>query len=352
MPESPTTRRLAAINQNLRLRTRNEELRRKIHEIESLPDSKRELLSEFFELTLELDKIKNGKGSASVAPPSVDEIREMQNRLTQLGEAINTSVLPGEIKAVADAAGVSNTAAGSSSTQPASNPLGSALKALQKNKDIQDAIGTGINVLSNVIDLGISRSQVKESDRALRNLNKPLPPKGIQANINLQQAISQLSGQTAYADQLPEINAARQDIADTFQTQVSQANVASGGQAGQFQAYTQAAANQRNKALTNLAGLTSQTRQGMRGQMGQLIGQQIDEERSRAYLDNYQFNTQLGQYNLERNQALQQGSIGRHNQRNAIFSLLGNVGGYLSEQQYIDMDENQYGDLFNDYLNF
>jgi hypothetical protein len=182
---------------------------------------------------------------------------------------------------------------------------------------------------SELLDLGLnvgymlfSRNQVQDAQQKAAQLAQPgipvapgLSPELSQAIYNAQRGV----------DLAPTLNPARQGIEDAYTGALNQAQVASGGQAGAYQAMSQLANIERMKAQLGLAPIAQQVTLQNQDILNDLIAARADE-RQRQYMNQY-YGTQLAmdQYNKNREGLSDQLTAGRTNMLDSVGRITGNL---------------------------
>lgn len=182
---------------------------------------------------------------------------------------------------------------------------------------------------SDLLDLGLnvgymlfSRNQIQDAQQRAAQLAQPgipvapgLSPELSQAIYNAQRGV----------DLAPALNPARQGIEDAYTGALNQAQAASGGQAGAYQAMSQLANIERMKAQLGLAPIAQQVTMQNQGMLNDLLGQRVDE-RQRQYMNQF-YGTQLAmdQYNKNREGLSDQLTAGRTNMLDSMGRITGSL---------------------------
>jgi hypothetical protein len=182
---------------------------------------------------------------------------------------------------------------------------------------------------SELIDLGLNagyllfgRNQARDAQQKAANMAQPGIPVAPGLSPELTQAIYNAQRGVDYA---PALNPARQGIEDAYTGALNQAQTASGGQAGAYQAMSQLANIERMKAQLGLAPIAQQITTQNQGMLNDLLGARVDE-RQRNYMNQY-YGSQMAmdQYNRNRDGLSDQLSAGRTNMMTALGGLSGNL---------------------------
>lgn len=218
----------------------------------------------------------------------------------------------------------------------------------QQGRNVSEKFAQGINLFLAGTDVANSIGQIAASKSALSKSTRPGRPGIPQKDLRLQQALR--NAQEGTYDTERAIAPVRAQIQDQYQNDIANAKTASAGQAGQFGAYAQLAANRRNRAALNLAPIQDQIRQGQQQNYNNLLGQQMGETQQMFQNQADLYNTDLQQYGLDQQAAAQLGSTGRSNFRDSLYNLGSNVaqgaGDFYSQRRYRNL-KNQASAAYN-----
>lgn len=187
---------------------------------------------------------------------------------------------------------------------------------------------TAIDLLKNLGFTAASLSQIHQASKEAGRLNKPGQPQVPGRDPFLQQALYR--AQRGAVDPSQTLAPARQEIQDAYRNNLSQAAQASGGQAGAFQSFAQAANTARMRAGLGLAPIAQQTQLQNQQVYNDLLGQRLGETQNMFQNRQAQYNTNLDQYNLESQYAGAAGASGRQN----LYKSLQGVADTVSSNPY------------------
>jgi hypothetical protein len=218
-----------------------------------------------------------------------------------------------------------------------------------KRMQISDRVRNGMDTLMGLVDVGIATGQIRRSNEELDRLrqSKPRSPEIRKKNRRLMEAMNQAQLKASGASIRPEVQAVRNEIADSYNAAIDQSRAVSGGQAGTFGAMAQSAYNMRNRAATQMAPFLAQVQRDYENQFLQLAQLQARDEQSEAWRRLNLYNTELGQYNREAQAAGAAGAAGRQNLRNALWYSsqgMANALGPLVGSYFMDDDEPEPGE--------
>lgn len=188
-------------------------------------------------------------------------------------------------------------------------------QALQKQGRATAMRGDVLDFLSNVGMAGFALNQMGTASRLAGQLTAPSSPSVPGLSPELTQAIYDAQRGVDYS---PALEASRQGIEDAYATNLNQAQVSSGGQAGAYQAMGQLANVERLKAQLGLAPIAQQIQMQNQGNLNQLIGQRSDERQAQFY--NQLQNSYLAQRQYE-NDVNAVGSLGQAGVNNFFQTL-------------------------------
>jgi len=187
---------------------------------------------------------------------------------------------------------------------------------------------TAIDLLKNLGFTAASLSQIHQASKEAGKLSKPGMPNVPGRDPFLQQAL--YKAQRGAVDPSQTLAPARQEIQDAYKNNLSQAAQASGGQAGAYQSFAQAANTARMRAGLGLAPIAQQTQLQNQQVYNDLLGQRLGETQNMFQNRQGQYNTNLDQYNLESQYAGAAGASSRQN----LYKSLGGVADTVSSNPY------------------
>lgn len=199
----------------------------------------------------------------------------------------------------------------------------------------------GLNTLLAGTDIMQSIQQIKQSKQLLNQTRRPTRPGALTRDAMLQQALNGAQGDVL--DQSRALAPARLDILDQYQSDLGNARTASTGQAGAYGAYSQVAANRRDRANLNLVPLQDQIRQRAQGRYDQLLGMHLNENQAINQSQSQFYPQDLYQYGLDRAAAGELGQIGHQNLRSSLTGLAAQIPSTLSRYA----TNRKYNDLYN-----
>lgn len=217
-----------------------------------------------------------------------------------------------------------------------------------KRAQVEDRVRNGMDTLLGLVDVGIATGQIRRANEELDRLrqSKPRAPEIRKKNRRLMEAMNEAQLKASGASIRPEVQAVRNEIADSYNAAIDQSRAISGGQAGTFGAMAQSAYNMRNRAATQMAPFLAQVQRDYENQFLQFAQLQARDEQSEAWRQLNMYNTQLGQYNREAQAAGMAGAAGRQNLRNAMWYTSQGVANALGPLvgSYFADDEPEPGD--------
>jgi len=200
-----------------------------------------------------------------------------------------------------------------------------------KKRKALELLNSGLNIGGSLLDLGISRKQISESERLQAGLSKPSVYNPVRDTQLLDSRV---------ADAQKNIGDVRQDLApaelanlDQYLKDIGNARIASGGQASLFGSMGNAAALRRRRGGLEIAALGSNIKRKNRSELNSLVGMDLQDQRAFERSKLAQSGLNLEQYNLEAAEAAALGSAGRLNQRNSIQGMLPNISGLAGTLQ-------------------
>jgi hypothetical protein len=220
-------------------------------------------------------------------------------------------------------------------TEPAMKEMTAKLVQDRESAELSDKLAQGINLILGGTDIANSINQIQEGKKGARK-PRPARPAIPQKSVLLQQALRQAQEGTMDAGRalLP----VQAQIQDQYQNDIANAKTASTGQAGNFGAYAQLAADRRNRAALQMAPIQDDIRAREQARYDNLLGMDINENQQMFNNQNDLYGQDLYQYNQEQRNygALQ--SQGRENLRNSLYSFGGNlapnIANYYTQRKY------------------
>lgn len=213
-----------------------------------------------------------------------------------------------------------------------------------KGKELSDKITTGASLLLAGTDVANSIAQIKAANSASRKTRKPSRPAIPQRDNLLAQALRQAQDGNFEAERA--IAPVRAEIQDQYQSDLANAKLASTGQAGAYGAYTQLAADRRNRAALNLAPIQDQILARQQQNYNNLLGMRMDETQQMFNNEANLYNTDLDQYNREQQAIASLGAVGRENLRGSLYNLGSNIaqsaGNLYSQRKYRNLKNQLY----------
>lgn len=191
-------------------------------------------------------------------------------------------------------------------------------KDAEKGK-LSDQLAQGIGLILGASDIGQSIAQIQASKKGLAGSRRPARPAIPQRDTQLANALRQSQESTNDAGRA--LAPSQAQIQDQYQNDLANARIASTGQAGAYGAYSQLAANRRNRSAMELVPIQDQIRREQQGRQDQLLGMRMQENQN--MFDNQQqlYGQDLQQYNQDQQAYGQLGATGRSNLRNSLYGL-------------------------------
>lgn len=211
------------------------------------------------------------------------------------------------------------------------------LLAQQQAGQLQGKLGETLGLLQNLGLTAIAIDQIATANR--QQLQRPSVPAVPGLSPELSQRIYE--AQRGVADPTAVLNPARQEIQDAYQSALGQAQIASGGQAGSYQAMANLANIERMKAALQLGPLAQNVKLQNQGVLNDLTGQRVQERQN-------MFQNQLGasqmafdQYGQDAQAVGMLGQAGRTN----LVDAMGRVGESMTglSQYYLPFDNRHKG---------
>lgn len=206
---------------------------------------------------------------------------------------------------------------------------------------LSEKIGTALNLALAGTDIATSLGQINASNRQLKDSTRPAKPSPLTADPQLQQALS--DAERDNYDAVRALAPAQLAILDSYLSDLNNAEVASGGQAGAYGALAQTASTRRGKRSLELAPIADNIRRANNQRYDQLLGQKLNENRAIQSSEAQFYPQDLYQYGLEQQAAGQLGAQGRANLRSSIgagASFLPQVISQISTRR-------KYRDIYN-----
>jgi hypothetical protein len=189
--------------------------------------------------------------------------------------------------------------------------------------EVAGKITQGLNMLLGLRDISQSKQQINASNAALAKSKRPSRPVVPQRDQYLQQALR--SAEQGTFDSERAMAPVRAEIQDQYLTDQANAKTASTGQSGAFGAYSQLAANRRNRAALNLAPIQDQVRSREQQRYDNLLGMRLDETQNMFQNQASTYPYELQQYRAEQDAAGELGAMGRENLRNSVFGVASQI---------------------------
>jgi hypothetical protein len=198
-------------------------------------------------------------------------------------------------------------------------------------------------------DINTSLSQVRNSNKAIKNLVRPGLPAVPLNDPALNDALR--GAQVGTMDAARAIGPARQELQDQYAKDIALAKSIGGGQSSTLGALGQVASLRRARGAAALAPQIDAIRAREQGRVDNLLGMRQQQSQQNFYNRKLNSDTALNQYGLDLQSAGQLGSTGRLNLRNSMSSLLGAVPGVAARigQGYNDK-YSQYEQALNQSL--
>lgn len=197
---------------------------------------------------------------------------------------------------------------------------------MQKMQGYQGLAQAGVDLTQ----LAMAYDQIRTASRAAAQSIPPALPSVPGPNPQLSE---QLYDAQRRANDISYATApATQQLNQAYTQAVGQAQAASGGQAGNYQALANLANQQRMQAALNLVPLAQQTRMQNQAQVNDLLGMRLQEQQNMFQNQMQQFQYPYEQFNLQQ-QAI--GALGSQG-RTRAFDVVSRLPDYL---QYLPYDE-------------
>ena len=202
--------------------------------------------------------------------------------------------------------------------------------------ELSGKLAEGLGLILGGSDIGNSITQIRESNKSIRETRKPSRPVVPGRDVLLQQALR--DSQEGQFDAARATAPVQQEIYDTYLGDIQGAKTASTGQAGSYGAYRQLAANRRNRAAMQLAPIQDEIRRGQESRQDNLLGMRMDETQSMFRNQAYLYPHDLNQYNKEQEAAAHLGATGRLNLRDSLYNMSGQaantIGNNVAQARY------------------
>ncbi len=211
------------------------------------------------------------------------------------------------------------------------------LESIAKTKTGQ-AVVAGINTLLAGGDLIQSQQQINKFKSESRKSRRPGRPPVLERDPYLAAAKADAL-QESYAPSVAE-RAASAGIQEAYQGDIANAKVASGGQAGAFGAYGQAASSRRGRRTLEMAPTINDIEMQRKGRIDRLAGQSAAENQAINQSASQYYPTDLRQYQFEQEQLANLGQAGYGNRRVATGELAAQIPGLAN--QFITERYNRY----------
>lgn len=207
---------------------------------------------------------------------------------------------------------------------------------------LSEKVGTALNLALAGTDIGTSLSQINTSDRQLRQGTRPAKPSPLTADPQLQQALS--DAERGNYDAVRALAPAQLAILDSYLSDLNNAEVASGGQAGTYGALAQTASSRRGRRSLELVPIADNIRRENTQRYDQLLGQKLNENQAIQQSQAQFYPQDLYQYGLDRQAAGQLGAQGRSNLRESIGAGASFLPKIISEIS----TRKKYRDIYNE----
>lgn len=197
---------------------------------------------------------------------------------------------------------------------------------MQKMQGYQGLAQAGVDLTQ----LAMAFDQIKTANRAAGQAIPPALPGVPGPNPQLSE---QLYEAQRRANDISYATApATQQLNQAYTQALGQAQAASGGQAGNYQALANLANQQRMQAALNLVPLAQQTRMQNQSQVNDLLGMRLQEQQNTFHNQMQQYQYPYDQFNLQQ-QAI--GALGSQG-RTRAFDVVSQLPDYL---QYLPYDD-------------
>lgn len=209
---------------------------------------------------------------------------------------------------------------------------------------LSDKVTQGLNVLLAGTDIATSLGQIGAARGAERRLQQPQRPTVPGRDPALQRAISQAEGGTF--DQQRALAPAQLQILDQYLADLDVARRVSTGQASQYGALAQTAANRRQRASLGLVPLQDQIRRQEQARLDALIGQRMGETQQRYENVANLYPTERYYSDLEAQRIGALGAQGRVNLRTALPAFAGGARDAIID----NLVNRKYNQIYNEML--
>jgi hypothetical protein len=200
-------------------------------------------------------------------------------------------------------------------------------KGKQRTKSfIGDILDTGLSVA----DLMTSRAQIRQAKAAQANSKEPAAPGKYKLDENVSRSIRDTLQAMSPAGIEQQLSPLKQDIVDSYSSDMNNAEVASGGQAGSFGSYGQSAVNRRLRAAGNLQLTRTELNDNLRKNLNYALQNRLNERQIEQSRDMNVYKTKMDQYNAEQAAAGALEQAGRINQRDSIYRLNENLTPFIN----------------------
>jgi hypothetical protein len=188
-----------------------------------------------------------------------------------------------------------------------------------KETDRASKLSDGINLVLGATDIATSLNQILQGKKAAKANPRPTRPVVPGKDMMLQQALKGAQDNTFQSERA--LAPAKAEIQDQYQNDIQNAKVASTGQAGQFGAYAQLAANRRNRAAMDLVPLQDQVKARQQDRYDGLLGQSLNENQNIFNNKLNAYGYDVDQYTKDQQVAASLQSQGRENLRGSLYNL-------------------------------
>jgi len=192
-----------------------------------------------------------------------------------------------------------------------------------KQANMLKMFNSALNVGANIMDLGISRKQISESQRLQKGLAKPDIYKPVRDRGLLSQQIRE--AQRGISDVSRDLAPAELANLDQYLKDIGTARIASTGQASTFGSLANAAAMRRRRGGLDIAALGSRIKGQRRGELAGLTAMDLQAKAENDRLRLARSGMLLEQYQKEAGEAASLGATGRLNLRNTMYRALPNI---------------------------
>jgi hypothetical protein len=200
-------------------------------------------------------------------------------------------------------------------------------KGKQRTKSfIGDTLDAGLSVA----DLMTSRAQIRQAKAAQANSKEPAAPGKYKLDENVSRSIRDTLQAMSPAGIEQQLSPLKQDIVDSYSSDMNNAEVASGGQAGSFGSYGQSAVNRRLRAAGNLQLTRTELNDNLRKNLNYALQNRLNERQIEQSRDMNVYRTKMDQFNAEQTAAGNLEQAGRINQRDSIYNLNENLTPFIN----------------------